>query len=684
VRNQAHQRGAERVVRRGATGAMLAAAVTLLVLAPIASGRTSQTFTTLGQSTFTVPAGVTQITIEARGGQGGGGSLASCEGGAGAGVTGDLTVTPGQQLYVEVGGAGGDGWGGRGEFGGVNGGGDGAAGGYASGGGGGASDVRTLPTSNGTTLGSRLLVAGGGGGGGGAFPTTPGDTTPGCFSTGGSVGGTAAPTAWPAQDETSAGAPGQFSTGGGPGNQLGPGAGGTSQACAYVGNDGLGHPLPNGDSGVFGRGGKGVGAVINSFDNCDYSGGGGGGGWWGGGGGGADQAFGTGGGAGSNYTAPSVTNGTITQAPFSPFTPFPGQARGAPPLNGSVTISLGPRAATALSLSAPTGGTKNVDIEARSISATLSGGSSPGGTITFKVFGPQASAPTDCSGGKTVGTATVSDNGTYHPSSGLTPAASGNYWWYASYGADSENKPSSSPCGATMPKTVVADTGLSLSVPASGAQGTAIPASSITGTLSGGALPTGTITFRVFGPAATAPTSCPSSWQLVGTAIVLGNGAYHPPSGFTPASGGGNYWWYASYSGDGNNGGSSSTCGTGMAVTVVPAVTSLSSSAPTSGTAGVAIPASSITGTLSGGASPTGTITFRVFGPQASAPTDCSSGSQTYGTASVSGNGTYHPSLAFTPSTVGTFWWYATYGGDAENDASSSACGAAMGKLTVT
>ena len=55
-----------------------------------------------------------------------------------------------------------------------------------------------------------------------------------------------------------------------------------------------------------------------------------------------------------------------------------------------------------------------------------------GGTITFTVFGPQATAPTACTGGgTTVGTATVAGNGTYNPSRRLHPDKAGTYWWYA-------------------------------------------------------------------------------------------------------------------------------------------------------------------------------------------------------------------------------------------------------------
>jgi hypothetical protein len=95
-------------------------------------------------------------------------------------------------------------------------------------------------------------------------------------------------------------------------------------------------------------------------------------------------------------------------------------------------------------------------IAAASLSAALSKRASPRGTITFKVFGPRSSAPAVCaSGGTTVGTAGVSGDRTYHPSSGFKPSAPGDYRWFATPSGDQGNNPASSACGAPIPKTVV-------------------------------------------------------------------------------------------------------------------------------------------------------------------------------------------------------------------------------------
>jgi hypothetical protein len=130
-------------------------------------------------------------------------------------------------------------------------------------------------------------------------------------------------------------------------------------------------------------------------------------------------------------------------------------------------------ASPTLSLAAPASASPGSTIAASAISATLAVGSSPSGTITFKVFGPQSAPPSSCAGGgTTVGTAAVSSNGSYHPSSGFKPVKAGDYWWYASYDGDVGDNPAASACGSSMAKTVV-DTGpptIKLTAPSGGAK----------------------------------------------------------------------------------------------------------------------------------------------------------------------------------------------------------------------
>ena len=341
----------------------------------------------------------------------------------------------------------------------------------------------------------------------------------------------------------------------------------------------------------------------------------------------------------------------------------------------------------------PANGTAGTAITAANINSVLAGGTtSPAvsGTITFKVFGPQNSAPTTCTtGGTTVGTAAVAGNATYNPNAGFTPTGAGNYWWYTSYGGDTNNNTATSTCGSGMTDTVVAKAAPTLSVaaPGSGAVASTIGSGSINATLaaSSGTNDANTITFKVFGPQATAPTTCTTGGTTVGTVTPAGDGTYNPSAGFTPTQQG-NYWWYVSAPTDANNNAVTSTCGAGMSETVVgKASPTLTAGAPTFAFRNNAINASSISATLSAssGTNATGTITFKVFGPSTTAPTTCTTGGTTVGTAAVTGNATYHPGAGFTPAASGNYWWYVSYGGDGNNNAASSTCGSGMTETTV-
>jgi hypothetical protein len=121
-----------------------------------------------------------------------------------------------------------------------------------------------------------------------------------------------------------------------------------------------------------------------------------------------------------------------------------------------------------------------------------------------------------------------------------------------------------------------------------------------------------------------------------------------------------------------------------MVFTATPATAYLSASGPLGGAfAGSPIAASSISATLAGGSAPIGAIAFTVFGPQSSPPSSCASGGTTLAAASAYGDGRYNPSAGFTPPSPGDYWWYVSYGGDAGDEPSASACGPGMAETTV-
>lgn len=101
--------------------------------------------------------------------------------------------------------------------------------------------------------------------------------------------------------------------------------------------------------------------------------------------------------------------------------------------------------------------------------------------------------------------------------------------------------------------------------------------------------------------------------------------------------------------------------------TVTQAAPSVTAQASASGAVGTTI---SDTATLTGAFSPTGTITFSLYGPND--PT-CAATPIFSSTTAVSGPGPYH-SGTVTPAAVGTYRWVAHYAGDVNNLAATGAC----------
>ncbi len=264
---------------------MITAPVGSVTAAPAAVTTTTFSFTGAEQ-TFTVPTGITSIDVDLSGAEGGTGTDGGVAG-LGGRVQTTISVTPGETLFIRVGGQGGNGdnapTGGAAGFNG------GAAGGASQtnggGGGGGASDVRQ----GGNATANRIVVAGGGGGAGGGTTGATGTTPAG-------GGG-----------------------GGGGGTQVAGGAGGAiGGACGGNCNVGTAGSLENGGAGRSKAGGFG----------SEGGGGGGGGGETdaiGGGGGGGGSSFAT----GTIHTQGCATctgNGTVifTYGPGPPYADFSG------------------------------------------------------------------------------------------------------------------------------------------------------------------------------------------------------------------------------------------------------------------------------------------------------------------------------------------------------------------------
>ncbi|MDO8998957.1 MAG: T9SS type A sorting domain-containing protein [Bacteroidota bacterium] len=247
----------------------------------------TQTFNYTGAvQNFTVPVGVTSITVDASGAQGNANTLNNGVGGLGGRVLATLTVTPGEVLQVRVGGGGS-----VTATGGFNGGGTTPAADCVTatgGGGGGASDIFRSPYTYNATL--ALVVAGGGGGAGGARVGA-------CGPGGGGAGGG-----------------GWYGGGGGGGYDGAGGGGGTQSAGGALGAFGF-TGGGNGTAGVQALAGIGGTCVANNQSaSANGPNGGDGGGLIGASGtGGGSLWRGGSGGGGSNFANAGATNVTHTQ-----------------------------------------------------------------------------------------------------------------------------------------------------------------------------------------------------------------------------------------------------------------------------------------------------------------------------------------------------------------------------------
>lgn len=276
----------------------------LMVLIAILSGWnlsvSAQTVTfgyTGSVQSFSIGAGVTSVTVDAIGANGGNGYQTGCAAGKGGRVQCTMAVTPGTILYVYVGGKGLDGTSScSGQAGGYNGGGNNGPSTAYAGSGGGASSVSSSSVI--TTYTSRVVVAGGGGGGGGNYSNSVGGDGGG--TTGGSGGwnGTAPYPCYAGSGGTQSG-------------------GGISGTCYSPTGPG---------AGLLGLGGNGY----SGGNTCYYTGGGGGGYW----GGGAGGYYYGGGGGGSSFPGANggiYSNVTHTQGFNLPTSALAG--------NGQVVIS---------------------------------------------------------------------------------------------------------------------------------------------------------------------------------------------------------------------------------------------------------------------------------------------------------------------------------------------------------
>jgi uncharacterized repeat protein (TIGR02543 family) len=182
-------------------------------------------------------------------------------------------------------------------------------------------------------------------------------------------------------------------------------------------------------------------------------------------------------------------------------------------------------------------------------------------------------------------------------------------------------------------------------------------------TISGGDNPTGSVTFRLYDN----PNGSGSPVFTDSELLVNGSATSAPYTPTTP----GTYYWVATYSGDANNNAvSSGSADEPVTTKVWPTIST--QQLPSSTPVGSAI---ADTATLSSTYNPSGTVTFNLYdNPNATGSplfTDTEPVSIVYAT-----------SAPYTPTTPGTYYWVASYSGDANNNPATS--GSADEPVTVT
>ena len=311
--------------------------------------------------------------------------------------------------------------------------------------------------------------------------------------------------------------------------------------------------------------------------------------------------------------------------------------------------------------------------------ATVSGRVNPqaGATIEFRLYGPNDAT---CSG-TPVFTSTVSypAGGGSVPSAAFTPTAAGTYRWIAVYSGDANNLTVSGACNDANETRVVAPAGPSITTNASGnivlGAGTLLDNATVSGRVN--PLAGATVEFRLYGPN---DATCSGTPVFTSTVSYPAGGGSVPSAAFTPTQAG-TYRWRAFYSGDANNAAISGACNDANETTVVaratPAIT-------TNASASVAVGAGTLTDTaiVSGRVNPQpgATLDFRLFNNN-----ECA-GEPVFQSLNVAYPVAGGPvtSAPYTPTQPGTYYWVASYSGDANNAPVSGQCNDANETTTVT
>ena len=217
----------------------------------------------------------------------------------------------------------------------------------------------------------------------------------------------------------------------------------------------------------------------------------------------------------------------------------------ATPTSDTLTTTGGFKWAASPTITTETGGTVVLGSGVKlTDSATLAGGVSPTGTITFTLTNPASDV-------KDTEIVPVDGNGVYSPT-GFLPDKAGTWHWVASYSGDGNNAAAAS--GADEEPVVVSPASPTIATVLSKSKGTVGDTIHDTATLTGTtATAGGKVTYTVY-----TNTACTSGAIDAGTKTVT-NGSVPNSDGIVFNSVG-TWYWQAVYSGDASNAAATSAC----------------------------------------------------------------------------------------------------------------------------
>jgi hypothetical protein len=254
-------------------------------------------------------------------------------------------------------------------------------------------------------------------------------------------------------------------------------------------------------------------------------------------------------------------------------------------------------------------------------------------------------------------------NGPFFGPPRLAVASDGRGWlsWRDEFGDEVANLATNTIVSTSL--SGGGQSGASITVP----QGTPVTDTASIGG-SGGSSASGSVSYEVF-----ANSSCAGAATSAGSGTVSGGAAGGSSAGVAAALAPGKYYWRASYGGDASHEGSTSPCGSEVLTILAPTSTSTVQSGGGISGASLTVPQGTAVADqahISGlaAASAGGTVSYNLYKNN-----KCTQAATAGSVAGVA-KGVAAPSAPVKPG-PGTYYWVASYSGDAAHTGSASVCG---------